>query len=81
MANPDPSSAPVPSVLAPSLNVTVPVGTPDPGAVALTVAVKVTDWPNTTLVADDPTVVMVLAWLTVSVKVEEPLVLKFPSPP
>ena len=34
---------PVPRVLAPSLNVTVPLGVPLPGNTALTVAVKVTD--------------------------------------
>ena len=34
-------------VVAPSLKVTVPVGVPEPGAFALTVAVNVTDWPNT----------------------------------
>ena len=33
----------VPKVAAPSRKVTVPVGVPDPGATALTVAVKVTD--------------------------------------
>src|SRR5206468_2428738 len=38
---------PVPMVVPPSLNVTVPVGVPAPGAVALTTAVKVTVWPNT----------------------------------
>ena len=36
-------NVPVPNVLAPSLNVTVPVGVPAPGAVAATMAVKVTD--------------------------------------
>ena len=36
-------NAPVPNVVAPSLKVTVPVGTPEPGAAAATVAVKVTD--------------------------------------
>jgi hypothetical protein len=34
------------SVLFPSLNVTLPVGTTVPGALATTVAVKVTDWPR-----------------------------------
>lgn len=34
---------PVPSVVAPSLNVTEPVGVPAPGAETVTVAVKVTD--------------------------------------
>ena len=42
-----PLSVPVPSVAVPSRKVTVPVGVPAPGAFALTVAVKVTLWPNT----------------------------------
>ena len=36
----------MPRVVDPSLNVTVPVGVPAPGAVTVTVAVKVTDWPT-----------------------------------
>src|SRR5437879_12534108 len=41
------TSVAVPSTVAPSLNVTVPVGTPVPGATGLTTAVRVTAWPNT----------------------------------
>src|SRR4051812_50151391 len=37
---------PVPRIVVPSLNVTVPVGVPAPGLETLTVAVNVTDWPN-----------------------------------
>src|SRR5881396_3211640 len=73
-------SVPVPSVVLPSLNVTVPVGVPVPGAAALTVAVKVTDSPETEL-PDGLTDVVVSALLTVWVSVDEMLVLKFPSPP
>ena len=40
-------SVPVPRVVVPSLNVTVPVGVPAPGAVTVTVAVNVTDCPKT----------------------------------
>src|SRR6266481_9061860 len=40
-----PLSVPVPSAVAPSLNVTVPVGMPEPEA-GFTVAVKVTAWPK-----------------------------------
>ena len=40
---PEPSSVPVPNVVEPSLNVTIPVGIPEPGALAATVAVNVTD--------------------------------------
>lgn len=46
----------VPRVVAPSLNVTVPVGTPP---LDVTAAVKVTDWLNTEGLADELTVVVV----------------------
>ena len=52
---------PVPIVVPASLNVTVPVGVPVPGDTALTVAVKVTDWPDTEGFADEATVVVLLA--------------------
>ena len=61
-------SVPVPKVAAPSLKVTVPVGVPLPGAEALTVAVKVTDWPETEGLAEEATVVVVLAALMVWVR-------------
>ena len=48
-----PLSVAVPRVEAPSRNVTVPVGVPEPGVPAVTVAVKVTDWPNTDGFAED----------------------------
>ena len=60
-----PDNVPVPSVVVPSLKVTVPVGLPLPGATALTVAVKVTDWPNAEGFAEEASVVVVLALLTV----------------
>src|SRR5262249_54997656 len=41
------ASVPVPSEVVPSKNSTVPVGTPAPGATAVTVAVKVVVWPST----------------------------------
>src|SRR6185437_13053006 len=55
---------PVPSVAAPSLKVTVPVGVPVAGAVAATVAVRVTDCPNTEGLADEATVLAVLPLAT-----------------
>ena len=64
-------SVPVLSVVPPSLNVTVPLGAvpaPEPGAVTVTVAVKLTDWPTTEGLADEASVVVVGAWLTVWVK-------------
>ena len=70
----------VPIGVAPSLKVTVPVGMPVPGAVAITVAVKVTDCPKTEGLIDELTAVVVLALLTVCVKVDEALALKLPSP-
>ena len=41
------TSVTVASTVAPSLKVTVPVGTPVPGATGLTTAVNVTAWPIT----------------------------------
>ena len=55
----EPKSAPS------SLNCTVPLGVPDPGAVALIVAVNVTGCPNTDGLKDELTTVVVSAWLTV----------------
>jgi hypothetical protein len=60
-----PDSVPVPSVVAPSLKVTVPVGVPLPGATTLTVAVNVTDCPYAEGLPDVLTPVVVLALFTV----------------
>src|SRR5437868_712334 len=70
----------VASVMLPSRKLTVPVGVPAPGAPALTVAVKVTAWPNTTALAEEVTVVVVAAWLIVCVRVVEALPAKLASP-
>ena len=51
-------------------NCTVPVGVPAPGATALTVAVKLTDWPKTEGLTEAATIVVVLAWLTTCVRGE-----------
>src|SRR5947208_1899676 len=59
-----PLSVAVPSVVLPSLKVTEPVGEPAPGAINVTVAVKVTDWPETDGLAELLTDVVVLALLT-----------------
>ncbi len=53
-----PLSVPDPILVAPSKNVTVPVGVPDVVAI---VAVKVTLWPNVEGFKDDVTVVVVVA--------------------
>src|SRR5712691_5230836 len=74
--------APQPVIeLAPSLKFTLPVGVPAPGAVAVTVAVKVTDWPNTDGLAEDVSAVLVLALLTTCDTAELVLVMKLVSPP
>src|SRR2546428_11017193 len=56
VAMPEESSVPVPRLVAPSRNVTVPVGMP---AGELTVAVKVTDWPKADGFAEDTRTVVV----------------------
>jgi hypothetical protein len=60
-----PLSVPVPSTLVPSLKVTIPVGVPE--VAGLTVAVKVTAWPNTDGFAEETTDVEVAALFTVNV--------------
>ena len=77
-----PLSAPVPSVVVPSMNVTVPDGVPLPGGVVVTVAVKVTDPAKVEGFVPELTLVVVLALLTVCVSVlDGGLALKLPSPP
>ncbi len=66
VATPLALSVPVPSVVAPSLKVTVPVGVPP---APVTVAVKVTDWPKVEGLADEPSAVVVSALATVRLKV------------
>src|SRR5436305_1763854 len=64
----------------PSVKVTLPVGAPAPGAVAETVAVKVTDCPNTEGLRSETTATVVLALLTCWATALEVEVLKLPSP-
>src|SRR5258708_38176906 len=54
VAVPPVPTATVPRTAFPSLNVTVPVGVPTPGAKTATGAVKGTAWPGTAGVTDDP---------------------------
>ena len=72
-----------PSVVLPSLKVTVPVGTPEPEVFA-TVAVKVIDVPDVAFAVDAVSVVDVAARegaaLTTMVIAVEVLALKFESP-
>src|SRR5207248_2478797 len=61
-------SVPWPKLVAPSEKVTTPVGLATavlPGAVTLTVAVKVTAWPDADGLTEDATAVPVLAGFTV----------------
>jgi len=64
VAWPEAFSVPVPSGTAPSLNVTVPDGTP---AGEVTMAVKTTVWPATAGFSDEATLVEVVARVTVCV--------------
>src|SRR5438093_13600652 len=69
------------TVVAPSrVKLTVLVGVPDPEPVSVTVAVKVTDWPEVDGFNEDVTAVAVDALPIVCVKVADVLALKFASP-
>ena len=74
VATPD-DTVPVPSDVAPSLKLTVPVA-----AVKLTVAVNVTLFPNCDGLGDDVNVVVVVAGLTTCDTVFEVLPLNVASP-
>ncbi len=65
MATPLALTAPEPIDAPLSKKVTEPVRVPAPGAVASTVAVKVTLWPKTEGLGAEVTLVVVLALLTV----------------
>ena len=69
-----------PRLLLPSLNCTVPVGVPLPGAVTLMVAVKVTNCPENEGLGEEVTAVLVGASLTTCLKLGEVLVVKLVSP-
>ena len=71
-------SVTVPSVVVPSLNVTLPVAVPVPGLVTETAAVKVTDWPATEGLGEAVNAVVVDAAFTVSVTADELLAAKLP---
>jgi hypothetical protein len=71
---------PLPSVLAPSLKVIVPVRSAVPGAFATVVAVKVTAWLCPEGLREDTSVVAVPSLFTVWLNGVEPLLLKLESP-
>lgn len=77
VATPEPFNVPVPRVVAPSLNVTVPVGVPEAAA---TVAVNVTGEPTVDGFALEVRVVVVLC-VTVCVKTADVLVTSSVAPP
>src|SRR6267143_142198 len=64
----------------PSWKVTVPVGVPEAGGLAVTVAVYVTLSPDTEGLLEELSAVVVLPLLTVCVRFGEVLVLKLASP-
>jgi hypothetical protein len=70
----------VASVVAPSRKVTVPVGVPEPGETALTVAVKVTDCPKTDAFTDEVTPVVLESLVTDCVSAADVLFVKLLSP-
>jgi hypothetical protein len=70
----------LPRAVVPSRKLTVPVGTPEPGALADTVAVSVSCSPNTTEVDDSPRLVVVASWATVSVRAGALLATKLGPP-
>jgi hypothetical protein len=78
VATPPTPTVPVPSVVPPSLNVTVPVGVPVP-LVTVTVAVKVTSCPGVLGLGDAVNAVAVVSWLTRWVSDTGPLPVKLVS--
>lgn len=75
----EPFKVPVPSTVVLSMKVTVPLGIPP--AEGVTVAVKVTDWPNVEGFREELTAVVVAALFTVCVNAGDVLPAKFVSPP
>src|SRR3954464_13679508 len=76
VAVPPVPTATVPRTTLPSLNVTVPVGVPPPGATAATLAVKVTAWPVAAGLTDDSRAAGVPAGFTVTAVAAEVLAAK-----
>ena len=74
-------TVPAPSVAAPSLKVTVPVGLPAPGLTGATVAVKVTFCPKVAGLGAPTSAVVVDALSTTCVKMVDVLAAKLASPP
>src|SRR5580658_2184914 len=81
VATPEPFNVAVPRTVVPSSKVTVPVGVPEPGALAVTVVVNVTDWPKSDGLADELTLVLVPSSPTVWLTADDVLPVKSLSPP
>jgi hypothetical protein len=81
VAIPLPFSVPDPSVVEPSLKATVPVGTPLPGGVTVTVAVNVTGWLKAEGLDDELTAVVVAAAEFTTWGAAFPLLLAHPLAP
>src|SRR5262245_16328194 len=79
-ARPEESSVANPSVLLPSRRMTVPVGTPAPVKAGVTVTVSTSGLPTGAGLADAVKVVVVAAWLTVTLSVAGPLGAKVDVP-
>src|SRR5437899_5600707 len=71
-------SAPWPMLTPPSAKITTPVGLTE--ALPVTVAVKLTLWPQTDGLIDDATSVALLVFVTICVTAVELLAVKFASP-
>ena len=82
VATPEPFSIPTPIWFGPSLKITLPVGVPEPGDTAPTVAENVTVCPKLDGLSEELTDVEVLAWFTVCETPVDVLLakLKFVSP-
>jgi hypothetical protein len=76
-----PERVALPRLVVPSWKVTVPVGTPLPGATTLTVALRVTTWPKTEGFGVAASAVAVEALFTVWVTVVDVLARKLVAPP
>ena len=77
---PEPFIAATPRIVEPFLNVTEPVGIPEPGAVAAIVAVNVTDSPNREGFAADNTIELVASLCTNCVRADAVPAAKSASP-
>ena len=80
VAFPEAPSSPEPSVVAPTLNTTDPVGTAAPGASTDTDDVSVTGWPNTDGDPDDEMTIAVAAAFTCWVSPRDALAANDESP-